>query len=204
MDEPVVLLAAAEFFSTETTWSMQNYLGTCLLSSQVTEHSFAMERFGAFLLARAFELRTASQLQSQTLQTHLSSVFKFISPTKLHRESAHLVSIDRDNKNKYWSMPITFSPSSGSHYIIGHLHSSEEQTLEWLKNPNDTALCFPDPNIGPDLILLLQLSDATVLRVLVQFTAVCIITGTRARFLNKKNKVDLEKFSMRCLYLMQY
>jgi hypothetical protein len=178
MDEPVVLLAAAEFFSTETTWTMQNYLGTCLLSSQATERGFAMERFGAFLLARAFESKTASQLQAHTprtrsskptSQTRLSSVFEFIGPTKLRHESAHLVSIGRDNKNKYRCTPITFSPSSGSHYIIGHSPSSEDQTLEWLKNPNDTALCFPDPNVGPDLILLLQLSDATILRVLVQF-----------------------------------
>jgi hypothetical protein len=36
------------------------------------------------------------------------------------------------------------------------------------------------------------------------FTAICTIIGTRARFSINKKKVDLEKFSMRFLYLMKY
>ena len=185
VDEPVVLLAAANFFSTKTSWTMQDYLETSLLSSQAAERGFALERFGAFMLARAFELKTESQSQSHTpetsrsksstpllsaSQTRLSSVFTFIgNHTKLHCESAHLVSIGRDDENEYRYTPVKFSPPSGSNYILGQSPSSSEETLEWLKNPNGTAFCFPDVNVGPDLILLLQLSDATILRVLVQF-----------------------------------
>ena len=177
VDEPIVLLAAADFFSTQTSWTMQDYLETSLSSSQATEHGFALERFGAFLLARAFELKTEPKTQSQTpqtpssklstppskaSQTRLSSVFRFIgNHTKLHRESAHLVSIGRDNQNEYRYTPVKFSPPSGSNYVLGQSTSSSEETLEWLKNPNDTAVCFPDVSIGPDLILLLQLSDAS-------------------------------------------
>jgi hypothetical protein len=183
VDEPIVLLAAADFFSMDT--SMQAILSAGLTSSDAAERGFAFKRFGAFLLARAFE----SQTESQTPQTPsgtpalsklptppvsapqipLSSVFEFIGSTELRHESAHLVAIGRGVKNKYRCTLVKFSPSFGCNYILGQSLSSGDQTLEWLKNPKDTAFCFPDEDVGFDLILLLQLSDATVLRVLVQF-----------------------------------
>jgi hypothetical protein len=186
MDEPIVLLAAADFFSTQTSWTMEAILSEGLTSTIDPERGYALERFGAFLLARAFESQTPSQTPPQTpsktpalsqsptprlsaSQIPLSSVFEFIGSTKLRRESAHLVAIGWDDNNQYRCTPITFSPPTGCNYILGRSTSSPNQTLEWLENPKDTAFCFPDKDIGPDLILLLQLSDASILRVLVQF-----------------------------------
>ena len=168
VDEPIVLLAAADFFSKQTSWSMSTILSAGLTSSNPGERGFTFERFGAFLLATAFES-----------QTPLSSVFDFVGRTKLHRESAHLVAINNGDKRR--RTPVKISPPVRCNYILGQSHSSEQQTLDWLENPKGTALCFPVKTFGPDLILLLQLSDATVLRVLVQFKQITQRTIGTAR-----------------------
>jgi hypothetical protein len=158
VDEPLALLAAANFFSENTSWTMQTVLSAGLLSLNPGERGFTFERFCAFLLAKAFESPTS-----------LSSVFTFIGPNKLDGETARLVAIEKDGDDSCRCTPVTISASARRHYILGQSPSSDRQVLDWLENPKGTALCFPAKSIGPDLILFLQLSDSTVLRVLIQF-----------------------------------
>jgi hypothetical protein len=157
VDEPIALLAAANFFTTRTTWSMRSLLESHLTSLNPASRGFSFEHFIAYLLARAFKSPRA-----------LSSVFDFIDETELTDEVAHLVAINLADDNQFICTPVDISSNGGPHYILGCSPSSESETLEWLKNPKNTVFCFPIRTVGPDVILTLQLSDGGIVRVLVQ------------------------------------
>ena len=48
-DEPLALLAATDYFSIHTAWSLQCILSHSLTSSNTSKHGYAFERFGAYI-----------------------------------------------------------------------------------------------------------------------------------------------------------
>jgi hypothetical protein len=83
-------------------------------------------------------------------------------------ETAQLVAIHKTD-TAFVDNPIDIQSETGPTYILGHSHSTVQETISWLKDPHRSVFCFPANTIGPDLILVLKLSDGQMLRVLVQF-----------------------------------
>lgn len=54
-------------------------------------------------------------------------------------------------------------------YILGRSTRTQADPVQWFRDPDHSVFCFPNNSLGPDLILLLQLLDGGLLRVLVQF-----------------------------------
>jgi hypothetical protein len=65
--------------------------------------------------------------------------------------------------------PVDISSNTGPTYILGQTGRDQWATLDWLRDPKNTVFFFPSNAIGPDLLLLLMLSDGRLLRLLVQF-----------------------------------
>lgn len=157
-DEPLALLAATHYFSLNTPWTLQHLLLDSLTETKASPRGFAFQFYGSYMLAAAFQS-----------WRKLSSVFTFIGKTPLQNESARLVAVNKQPRSVSQVHPVSFDRRTGPHYILGHSPTSQEETLSWMENPKGTAFCFPEEHVGPDLILLLELSSGGVLRVLVQY-----------------------------------
>jgi hypothetical protein len=159
VDEPLALLGAIHFFNTETEWDLRHFLLDGLSTSYEAGRGIAFEHLGAYLLAVAFGKPRL-----------LSSVFKFYGPGPhlLENETGCLVAIDQ-TRGSSTCMPVDISSDTRPTYVLGRKCATEDQTLSWLKDPGLSIFCFPASTVGPDLILVLELSNKKVLRVLVQF-----------------------------------
>ena len=156
-DEPLALLAAANYFTNQTGWSLSFFLKAGLAHPNASARGYALEYFGAYALALAF-----------SSPTRLGDVFKFLGANSdLENETGHLVAVQKQEES-FVAYPVDAKSSSLPTYTLGRRYRTSEETLSWLKNPDRIALCFPGHIVGPDLILVLQLSDG-LLRVVVQF-----------------------------------
>jgi hypothetical protein len=157
VDEPVAILAAATYLTTHTTWSLRGLLSVNLTTSNASARGLSFEQYVGFLLAIHFRSPRP-----------LHRVFEFFrSTTKLRNKCAHLVAMAFDDGN-FTCTPVDIASYTGPHHKIGCSPSSTSATLKWLKNPQNTAICFPPNAVGPDVILTLQLDDDTIIRVLIQ------------------------------------
>ena len=87
----------------------------------------------------------------------------------LQDELAELVALERVGNN-FQMTPSKIITHYWLNHILGCSPSMVTDTLEWLQDPQGTAVCFPANIIGPDLIFVLRLtSDNMVLRMCVQF-----------------------------------
>jgi hypothetical protein len=157
VDEPLVLLAAVNHLCDKTAVNLRHFLLEGLLTSNGGAQGISFEHFGAFLLAIAFR-------EPQPL----SSVFEFHGSHQLQDESAQLVAIEKAN-GQYVCTPVDILSDTRPMYTMGHTSTTADQTLSWVRNPRRSVFCFPVKAIGPDLLLVLRLSDARVLRVVVRF-----------------------------------
>ncbi|KIM30016.1 hypothetical protein M408DRAFT_100172 [Serendipita vermifera MAFF 305830] len=157
-DEPLALLAAMDYFTTNTPWSLQHFLEEGLSNSNESARGTAFEYFGAYLLGMAFKSARS-----------LSEVFTFVGEhsSGLLDEEAELVAIEKNNGN-FSCHPVNLSSNTRPMYRQGCTPRTQAETLAWFQNPKRTIFCFPAHMVGPDLILVLQLSDKTVIRVIVQ------------------------------------
>ncbi|KIM25388.1 hypothetical protein M408DRAFT_210132 [Serendipita vermifera MAFF 305830] len=163
-DEPLALLAAVHYFTTETSWSLQYFLQNGLSTPNESARGIAFEQLGAYLIGIAFKS-----------PTRLSTVFQFIVPHELENEVAELVSVHKTDRGLVCN-PIDISSEMRPTYILGRTTRTEEETLDWLRNPERAIFCFPANTVGPDLMLLLRLSDHSLIRVLVQFKHLSSLT----------------------------
>jgi hypothetical protein len=157
-DEPLALLAAVDWFSEETDWKLQHFLVKALCTQNSSARGVAFEKFGAYLLALAFG----------TPQP-LSTVFDFLGDCTIKDKEAVLVSAHRDKEGKLVWHPINITRNEWPTYRLGKSPHSQAASLSWIQNPDHSVFCFPDNYLGPDLVLLLQLSDGNLLRVVIQF-----------------------------------
>ena len=117
-----------------------------------------LRTFGAYALALAFKS-----------PTHLGNVFDFVGGNNdLENETGHLVAVHKQEES-YIAYLVDISSPSLLTYILGRKHHTSKETLSWLDDPNCVVFCFPAQSVGPDLMLVLQLSDGHLLQVLVQF-----------------------------------
>jgi hypothetical protein len=157
-DEPLALLAAVHHFTTNSAWSFRHFLQDALSTSNDSSRGFAFEHFGAFLLAMAFRS-----------PARLSSVFRFAGSNSLENENAQLVALHKTDGGGFVCNPVNIFSNEGPTYTLGHTARTELETLSWLHDPKRTVFCFPAKSVGPDAILVLELSDRRVVSVLVQF-----------------------------------
>jgi hypothetical protein len=156
-DEPLALLAVAKYYTEETQWNLPYFLNEGVSGSNASARGVAIEYFGAYALALAFRS-----------PTRLRDVFDFVGDNDLKNETGHLVAVHKEDKC-FKIHPFDISSPSLPTYILGRKYGSSKETLDWLDDPNRVVFCFPGQNVGPDLILVLQLSDGHLLRVVVQF-----------------------------------
>jgi hypothetical protein len=156
IDEPLAILALQRHFSA-TPWTPDYFIRQGLTSPSSNQRGVAFEQFCTYRLLTAFKSPRP-----------LSEIFEFVRPSPLQDMMAHVVAIHKTNgTTKCYPLDIT-SDRRPSH-IFGCTASSEEQTLSFLKSPHGIAFCFCAHTIGPDVILFLQLSDGSLLRVLLQY-----------------------------------
>lgn len=155
-DEPLPLLAAAHHFRT-TSWNLSYFMTTDLCTNNDSARGFAFEYFCAYLLGLAFKS-----------PTRLSDIFTFLGPNNVSDQVAQLVAVYKDERCSTIITPVDISSNHGPGYTLGHTCRTDEETLSWFEDPQRTVFCFPNKSIGPDFVLLLQLCDKTLLRVLVQ------------------------------------
>jgi len=156
-DEPLTLLAVAGHCTTHTGWSLSYFLQEGVTHSTASARGIALEYFGAYALALAF-----------SSPTRLGDVFDFLGVNRdLENETGHLVAVHKQEES-FVAYPVDTKSSFLPTYTLGRKYRTSEETLSWLKDPDRVAFCFPAQNVGPDLILVLQLSDG-LLRVVVQF-----------------------------------
>jgi hypothetical protein len=156
-NERLALLAASNYFTKKAAWSLQYFLSDGISNSMEPARRIGIEYVGAYLLAAAF--RTP---------TRLSSVFKFWGSNNLGNEKAQLVALEKTDQG-FQSIPVDVLSSVGPTYILGRTTSEEAETLSWLEDPQRCVFCFPSKSVGPDLLLVLRLSDEKLLRLVVQF-----------------------------------
>ena len=159
-DEPLAILALVTFFEREKL-TLARYLTRNLDTSDVGFRGIAFEAFGAYHLARAFDVPRL-----------LSEVFEFVggkrANERLQDEAAKLVTLEKVG-DEFQTTPLQIKTRCRSSHVLGRSPSMVDDTLEWLQNPRGSAFCFPANTIGPDLIFVLRLiSDDMVLRVCVQ------------------------------------
>jgi hypothetical protein len=154
-DEPLPLLAAAHHFST-VSWDVPYFVTKDLVSENDSTRGFAFDYYSAYVLGLAFKS-----------PTRLSEVFEFIGPNKISDQFAQLVAVHKVDKN-FVVTPVDLSSNHGPGYTLGYTCRTEQETLAWFEDPSRTVFCFPATTVGPDFLVLLLLSDGTLLRVLVQ------------------------------------
>ena len=157
-DEPLALLAVADYYTNQTQWDLPYFLKEGVSGSDASARGVGLEYFGAYALALAFRS-----------WTRLGDVFDFVGgKNDLENEIGHLVAVHKQDEG-YKAYPFDISSPSLPTYILGQKHHSSKETLNWLDDPNRVVFCFPAQNVGPDLILVLRLSDEHLLPVVVQF-----------------------------------
>jgi hypothetical protein len=155
--EPLALLAAADYFATETTWSLQHFLSDSLSSPNILVQSLAFNPFGAYLFCLAFKTPRP-----------LYTVFNFVVPDDLQNKEAELVALQKID-GQFVASSVDICSNKTPAYTLGR-HCTSKETSAWLEDPQKIALCFP---AKPDLIFHLRLrgdgSHDEIVRVFVEF-----------------------------------
>jgi hypothetical protein len=157
-DEPIALLAAANYFSDRSPWTLEHFLIEGVGSHDGTIRGKGLEPVAAYLLGNQFpSLRP------------LSNIFTFANPDDpLRHRKGRLVALQRvDGKHIPISVDLT-SPNQGATWRLGCSPRSSSDFGEWLYDPDRLVFCFPAIRVGPDFILALLLDDGTLLWVVVQ------------------------------------
>ncbi|PVF91106.1 hypothetical protein CPB86DRAFT_745978 [Serendipita vermifera] len=145
--------------------TMEDYLLHELGSPHPSSRGLAFESFGAFLLARSF-----------SSPRPLSDVFEFVGDLAIKDELAQLIALERSD-NSFRQTPININSTMPPDHL--GCSPNVEGMLKWLEDPKGTAFCFPPNIVGPDLILMLRLTQhGTILRVCVQIKNTENLSGT--------------------------
>ncbi|KAL5521780.1 hypothetical protein ACEPAF_2528 [Sanghuangporus sanghuang] len=156
VDEPIVLLAAARHFDTVGVPLDRHAWRTMDSATRSENKGYSYEVSLAYYLACAFDD-----------QTNLCEIFNFGKDVPTWAEHpAELVSVVLTDEgleaNRFHLLNYLGSTSA-----IGVNCPDLQKTMQWLENPT-SVMCFPDNNMGPDIICFIRLLDGTIVAVLVQ------------------------------------
>ncbi|KAL5476724.1 hypothetical protein ACEPAI_2910 [Sanghuangporus weigelae] len=154
VDEPIVLLSAARHFD-----RIGFSLGDCFwdaLDSIWTNEGDDCKTCIAYYIACSFGN-----------ETKLSDIFHFgESAPEWADEPAELVSISLKGEvleaNRFHLLDYLASTSA-----IGVKCRDMQKTTKWFENPS-SVMCFPDNNMGPDIVFFIRLWTGLIVAVLVQ------------------------------------
>lgn len=154
LDEPLVLLAATREFHRGSPFSLQTQILDGLGSGKGRGEYF--EALVAYYLSCAFDD-----------ESKLCDIFNFgdVIP-EWANQHADLVSVVV-NDEVIESHPFHLLDYTGSTAFIGINCSGAKETLAWFENPV-SLMCFPDQNMGPDIVLLIRLPNGQKLAVGIQ------------------------------------
>jgi hypothetical protein len=161
ISEPLVLLTATRYLDEDERGPSDNLWQHVIrhIGSNTGSKHNGFENYLAFLLAHAF-----------AKPTPLKDVFDFpnLSVPAWAEQSARLVVLSRDTESEELSAYEFDWPSFA--VPSGQFGRSFDKlgTLEWLKQHHQTAFCFPDNTMGPDIMFVLQLENGKFIWVSLQ------------------------------------
>ncbi|KAH6879719.1 hypothetical protein BKA70DRAFT_1207313 [Coprinopsis sp. MPI-PUGE-AT-0042] len=155
-DEPLVLLAA-------THWINANHLSSYKhFASQIHQHdpnSNGFENYLAFCIDMAFSGNPRQ----------VCEVFSFVgAPPAWAEQRAQLVALERVSSSVVESGIAKRYSASGPSVTLGVNAKSTHETTAWLDGSKRSPMCFPDVNMGPDLLFVLKLEDGSQVWVALQ------------------------------------
>ncbi|KAJ7651516.1 hypothetical protein DFH06DRAFT_1094526 [Mycena polygramma] len=168
ISEPMILLAATYYINERKLASpRRNPFGNSIWQHVVrnigklkASRYNGFETYLAFLLADAF-----------ATPVPLKDVFEFSSPAPgFADQSARLVALSKGPEslnNELHVHNFNWRERAISAGRIGET-CDVEGTLEWLNHEREAPFCFPDDNMGPDLIFVLQLDSKELIWVALQ------------------------------------
>ncbi|KAL5522871.1 hypothetical protein ACEPAG_8889 [Sanghuangporus baumii] len=157
VDEPIVLLAAARHFDTVGVSLGRHTWRTMDSATRGENKGHSYEKSIAYYLACAFDD-----------QTNLCEIFNFGKDVpKWAEHPAELVSVVLTDEGPAEANRFHLPDYLGSTSAIGVNCPDLQKTMRWLENPT-SVMCFPDNNMGPDIICFIRLLDGTIVAVLVQ------------------------------------
>ncbi|KAL5476986.1 hypothetical protein ACEPAI_3172 [Sanghuangporus weigelae] len=157
VDEPIVLLAAARQFDTAGVPLDRHTWRTMDSATRGENKGHSYEKSIAYYLACAFDD-----------QTNLCEIFNFGKDVpKWAERPAELISVVLTDEGPAEANRFHLPDYLGSTSAIGVNCPDSKKTMQWLENPT-SVMCFPDNNMGPDIICFIRLLDGTIVAVLVQ------------------------------------
>ena len=161
VDEPLVILAATHMFMGEKGFSLEDYIRTAINHNQ----GIGLEQCIAYYLTCAFDG-----------QRKLCDIFDFGSDDvpEWAKQPAELVAVDWDEGDAKVTH-FDLSDFLGSPTLIGTKCNTIEETLNWFRN-RTSAMCFPDNNMGPDIVAFVRLLTGQKLALAIQCK--CMLKAT--------------------------
>ncbi|KAJ7081315.1 hypothetical protein B0H15DRAFT_744991, partial [Mycena belliarum] len=158
---PLIILAATAYMNKfgpfENLWQ---YVTRSVDKLKGSEHN-GFETYIAFMIAHAF-----------ATPTKLEDVFEFpdAQVPKWADQEARLVALSRDSQSSRLSAHEFDWPGAAVSSSRFGMELSELHTVEWLnhRHHHKPPFAFPDNNMGPDLLFVLQLKDKTFIWVSIQ------------------------------------
>ncbi|KAJ7665403.1 hypothetical protein DFH06DRAFT_312883 [Mycena polygramma] len=174
ISEPLILLATTYYINENR--SGQRPFGQSIwqyvvrgIGGRIDSKFNGFETYLAFLLADAF-----------ATPVPLKDVFEFTSPApEWADQSARLVALSKDPKEKTREgEPPPPPPKRRTHNFNWREHAvpagrigetcDVKGTLEWLQHGRQAPFCFPDNNMGPDILFVLELTNKKLIWVALQ------------------------------------
>lgn len=155
VDEPFILLAAArEFQDNYVRFSLEGFVNKGLLHPE--GRGFRFERYIAYCLSCAFDEKTP-----------LCDTFNFGDCVPdWAKETAQLVHVSW-NEQGIEAYRFHFPDWSGSIATIGCKCDNYDSTEQWFRQPS-SLMCYPDKNMGPDIILFVRLASGKIICIMIQ------------------------------------
>ncbi|KAJ6469557.1 hypothetical protein C8R47DRAFT_1024034 [Mycena vitilis] len=173
ISEPLILLATTYYINENG--SGQRPFGPSIwqyvvrgIGGRIDSKFNGFETYLAFLLADAF-----------ATPVPLKDVFEFASPApEWADQSARLVALSRDPPQETRDGEPPSPPIRRTHNFNWREHAvpvgrigetcNVEGTLRWLNHERQAAFCFPDNNMGPDILFVLELANKKLIWVALQ------------------------------------
>ncbi|TDL30177.1 hypothetical protein BD410DRAFT_55168 [Rickenella mellea] len=163
VDEPLPLVATHAWFLRKKGFSA--YAAALNNIQRPLQRSDGYQEYLALLLCQAFR-------KSIPLQYLLN--FYGDTPAWVEGESAEIIALRVDGDQK------TARPVVPTSKVLGVQAESADGTLKWLANPNGVPFCFPDDEMGPEMVFMLRLSNQRLVWVLVRVSSIGEASTTKS------------------------
>jgi hypothetical protein len=156
VDEPIAFLSFSRYCVANTDCNLDQMLIEGLLASNPVVRGFLLEPVVGYLLLKLF-----------ATPKPLSSVFTFVGECDIADSEAYVVAAWKDD-NGFHFTPFDINSDERAGYQIGCSPHDASGFLAWVRDPQRLPLCLPCKAVGPDVVLLLRLSNGDLLRVIIQ------------------------------------